>query len=931
MKIINHIYRTGEALDAFLRQGVFAKPGAILIQVFAGIDDPGIVQSALDQIAETLPGAGVIGSSSAGEIVNGHMMQGRIVISCSIFEEAAVKTGYASSVSNEGGIAFASSMIDVNARAVICFTEGLNSDPEAFVSGISSINGSVVLAGGNASAKNRFDRPFVIEGRHIHATGAVAAVLSGTGLKVANAYSLDWLPIGREFVITRSDKNRVHEIDHVPIRELCRKYLGDESITDLPSSISAFPLIKTSEPIPVARSIVAVHADGSFQYAGNLNPGDRVRFSVSDIDAVIEGAVNLKNKVAEYPAEAVFIYSCRAKKLLLSSRLESEFRLLETIAPTSGFFTHGEFFHSGAGHASQILNISTTVLVLSEDDQAFSTNRGKKDLTASTIKTLVHLVNSTQLELEKNINFLNQYKKAVDESSIIAKTDMAGVITYVNDKCCEISNYSRGELIGRNYSDLQPEGAPGEMFNEIRKTVMNGNVWRGILKNRKKNGDVYFADSAIIPVFDYDGRINECIALLHDITMIIQQHQRIQQLATDPLTNLPNRIQLLEDVKAMQNDCSLILIDIDNFSVANDLYGIAIGDAIIIKAGSRLKRFLDQDLFKVYRLPNDVFAVLYPGRDCRLGEETAATLQRLINSRYEIDGAEIHLSCTASIACGTSFPYQHAEIALRKAKQKQIPFLKFDTALIETTTHEQNFLWLRRLREAFASDRIIPYFQPIVCNETGGVDKYESLVRLIRKDGTVASPSQFLSIAKKAKLYPRLTRRIVEQSLGILQRTSHEISINLSVEDILNKDTIAFLLHTMRAYNVSDRVVLEITEGEGFDNFDELLSLASQVKTLGGKVAIDDFGTGYSNFSYLLKIHPDFIKIDGSIIKNIDTDPSAQAIVETIVAFSQKLNIRTIAEFVSSEAILVKVKSLGIDYSQGYFLGEPKPGHVIFP
>jgi EAL domain-containing protein (putative c-di-GMP-specific phosphodiesterase class I) len=180
-----------------------------------------------------------------------------------------------------------------------------------------------------------------------------------------------------------------------------------------------------------------------------------------------------------------------------------------------------------------------------------------------------------------------------------------------------------------------------------------------------------------------------------------------------------------------------------------------------------------------------------------------------------------------------------------------------------------------------------------------------------------------LEVAKKAKLYSHLTRIMIEKSFEVFQENSYEFSINLSVDDILDPKTVQFIFEKLENQEIAKRVIFEILESEGFENFEEVQEFIQQIKLRGGRIAIDDFGSGYSNFAYILHLQVDFLKIDASLIKNINTDTNSRIIVETIVAFAQKLGIKTIAEFVHSKEVYEIVKEIGIDYSQGYYFHEP--------
>jgi len=172
---------------------------------------------------------------------------------------------------------------------------------------------------------------------------------------------------------------------------------------------------------------------------------------------------------------------------------------------------------------------------------------------------------------------------------------------------------------------------------------------------------------------------------------------------------------------------------------------------------------------------------------------------------------------------------------------------------------------------------------------------------------------------------------MIEKSFSFFTNRNDDFSINLSIDDILNEATHRFIFDALERFDVADRVIFEILESEGIENFETMHRFIASVKLLGCRIAIDDFGTGYSNFVYMLELNVDYIKIDGTLIKNIDTDQSSLIIVEAIVAFTKKLGIETIAEFVHSKEVYDKVVSLGIDYCQGYYLDEPKSLSELIP
>ena len=196
-------------------------------------------------------------------------------------------------------------------------------------------------------------------------------------------------------------------------------------------------------------------------------------------------------------------------------------------------------------------------------------------------------------------------------------------------------------------------------------------------------------------------------------------------------------------------------------------------------------------------------------------------------------------------------------------------------------------------------------------------------MRLIEKDGKEISPFFFLDIAKKSRLYKELTRIVVTQAFEKFAGTSYEFSVNLSAEDIMQHNISEWFFELACEYKVNNQIVVELVESEGIESFDMVDTFIHNAKENGMKIAIDDFGTGYSNFEYLIKLNTDYLKIDGSLIKEIDTDEKLYSVVETMTQFAKKNNIKVIAEFIANEKLYEKIKELDIEYGQGFYLGKP--------
>ena len=397
------------------------------------------------------------------------------------------------------------------------------------------------------------------------------------------------------------------------------------------------------------------------------------------------------------------------------------------------------------------------------------------------------------------------------------------------------------------------------------------------------------------------------------------------QFYNDDLTGLKNRRRLIEVLEKKQSS-ALMLINIDAFQEVNDLYGDASGDLLLINFAKFLQDIMpNKD--SLYRTHSDEFVYLCDdGADIDAISQYASIVSKKItkNSFYIDEKTEINISATIGISYGSNSLLPNADTALITAKKKKKNYLIYDDSMAMTGEYEKNFLWSKRLKKAIEENRIVPVFQPIVDCKTQEVIKYESLIRIKNDDGTYIAPIHFLNLAKKNKLYHKLTKIMIDKTFEVFKNSDKRVSINISVEDILNKEIYDFIIRKLDTSKISHNIVFELIESEGIENFDEVFKFINDVKRFGTKISIDDFGTGYSNFEYLMKLQVDYIKIDGSMIKNIDIDQNSIAITKTIVEFAKKMNIQTVAEFVCSKDVYDKVLESGVDYAQGYYFGKPQ-------
>ena len=540
---------------------------------------------------------------------------------------------------------------------------------------------------------------------------------------------------------------------------------------------------------------------------------------------------------------------------------------------------------------------------------------------------LAHDIARKNKEIDSSQNILNEYKKAVDISSIISKTTPKGIITYINDAFCEISGYTREELIGKPHSIVRHPDMRRETFKELWDTILKKRVWKGVVKNLKKDGGTYYIQSSIIPILDENENIKEFISIRSDITELIQKDKQIQEQTTDATTSLPNRQKLMQNISRLKDvEMKLAIIQINKFKEINDFYGLDVGDHLLVSIATVLETIINKEKVTIYKIAGDEFAIL----ECNnmIIEDFSKKITNIIkyfdHNVLTVNEDSFNISTTVGLATGQdSKIFFNTEMSLRKAVESSKSFLSFTDSSDLEKHYQENIKMTTKIKHAIKNDDIIVFTQSINANTNDGKEKYECLVRM-RDGDKIISPFFFLEIAKKARLYPTITKIVIEKSFQHFKDSTSEFSINLTIDDILDDEIVSYLKRKIKDYKIAHRVVIELVESEGIENFELVSNFIAEVKALGCQIAIDDFGTGYSNFEYLMKLNVDYVKIDGSLIKNLDTDENSQVVVELIVDFAKRMNIKTIGEFVHNEAVYRKIKSMGIDYTQGYHLGEPK-------
>ena len=394
----------------------------------------------------------------------------------------------------------------------------------------------------------------------------------------------------------------------------------------------------------------------------------------------------------------------------------------------------------------------------------------------------------------------------------------------------------------------------------------------------------------------------------------------------DALTKLYNRTKLLHDLKHYPS-AELIILDIDGFKSINSVYGISFGDRCLVFVANKLLDMCDNKSF-VYKLESDRFCILCP--ECK-HEDMIRKLDKVLKileaEKCVINGYGVYLNFFAGLSSELVGDNKllAAEIALKEAKESREKIVIYSKELSRKYNESGKRDVIDEIHHAIAHDGIKAYFQPICNAQTKEIHKYEALMRLQKRDGSIVAPYYFMQVAQEAQLYAKIASIMFEKIIEkAKENKSIEFSMNLSSLDIENEEIQKNIFKRIEEEGLNEQITLEVLESEAFENYDNLINFAKDAERFGIKLSMDDFGSGYSNLSNLAEVHFEYIKIDGSLVKDVLVNKNYESIIQIIVAIAKKFDSVTIAEFVENEAIAEKLVELGVHKLQGYYIGKPE-------
>lgn len=414
-------------------------------------------------------------------------------------------------------------------------------------------------------------------------------------------------------------------------------------------------------------------------------------------------------------------------------------------------------------------------------------------------------------------------------------------------------------------------------------------------------------------------KLQETTEILHE-RVEEKTKELINEGFIDPLTHLPNRHRLAFDMDRHAYH-ALVIIHLKNFQELNHFFGAAITDSL----RQQVSLLLTKLGLIAYRLGRDEFALLLDSD--KTTEDLPAFAEFLLHSlnqhSFNVLNEKIIVSIRLGIDTSVHLSLSHADEALANATETSQDFSIYkEDKELEQEQH-QNIAIASSIREAYYDGRIICYYQPIISTQSGEIQAYETLARLISKDATLISPLNFLTIAKKTALYPEISREIIRQTCEAFANRNENFSVHLSILDIEDNHTLRYIEETIVGTNTARRIIFELSEEDIYDHYVLISLFIARVKQLGVKISVDNFGAGYSNLDKIIHLDIDYLKIDGGLINKINDNRKYLETVRTIAVFANAVGAKSIAENVENDAIFTTLQTLNIDYVQGFYIGAP--------
>ncbi|MDT8386928.1 MAG: EAL domain-containing protein [Thiogranum sp.] len=532
--------------------------------------------------------------------------------------------------------------------------------------------------------------------------------------------------------------------------------------------------------------------------------------------------------------------------------------------------------------------------------------------------------------------------------------DQKGNIRFMNPVAEGLSGWSQQCATGKHINEIVIliDDRTADHIESLALACLRSNKIERSLESRLLiglSGAEIAVEESAAPMHNLSGETVGAVLVLEDVRQKkLLTEQLSYQASHDPLTGLFNRneferrVQLaLEGTPNDRDESALCYMDLDQFKVVNDTCGHIAGDELLCQLGRLLlEKIRDSDT--VARLGGDEFGILLSGCSIHHAERLAAELRKAIHDfdfwwegkSFNV-GASIGLVPLSQSTQSVTEALAAADVACYAAKEHgrgQVHVYEPDDK--DLNRRRSDMEWVGKIRRALKEDRFQLYLQPIVPVSSVGNRHYhaEILLRMLDEEGTVIAPGCFLGAAEQYGLMPLIDEWVLGNTFEWLgsdsgrQPTDSLISVNLSGQSMSSRAFLPKVVELLHASGVApQQICFEITETAAVANFEVALEFIRFLKGMGCQFAIDDFGNGMSSFTYLKQLPVDYLKIDGSYVKDMLNDPIDRALVEAVNQIGHAMGMQTIAEFVEDDATFRALAKVGVDFAQGFGIGEPRP------
>ncbi|WP_078059993.1 putative bifunctional diguanylate cyclase/phosphodiesterase [Gracilibacillus timonensis] len=546
-------------------------------------------------------------------------------------------------------------------------------------------------------------------------------------------------------------------------------------------------------------------------------------------------------------------------------------------------------------------------------------------------------------QLTRSLKDLADMRYSIDQAAIVAITNRRGKITYVNNKFCEISGYTAEELIGQTHQIINSHYHSRDFFKELWRTIGLGKVWKGEIRNRRKDGSTYWVNTTIVPIKDENGQPYQYLAIRYDITDKKQNEEQVRYMAFyDHLTGLANRRMFDKCLKEAINKAKqrnikfgIMFVDLDSFKYVNDTLGHVTGDKLLIAVGERFQQMVSKRGI-VARFSGDEFAILIDQIDSYNElQQFAEAIIDDFKQPFLIEDYELNITGSIGIAAypgGGEDPeamMKHADLAMYYVKNEQ----KNDYQMFNMDMNDMSqrtFQIQNDLRKALEEEQFSLVYQPRVNPIDASIQSFEALIRWEHPEFGEISPSEFIPLAEEVGMINPIGTWVIRsvcRQISLWSSNGYDlipVSINLSASQFMQAYFVHHFFQILQEFKVDPVwVQVEITESLLIENEKGVRDILQKLRDKSIKVALDDFGTGYSSLAYLRKFKVDILKIDRSLIKGISTQSSEKLIASTVIQLGKSLDMTVVAEGLEEKEEVEAVVQLGIDEVQGYYFSKP--------